>query len=50
MHVALATGALNKSTDFCNAALSAAAIEELLIIWLASGAEEWVNQICYLPL
>lgn len=26
------------------------AIEELLIIWLASQAEEWVNRICYLPL
>jgi len=26
------------------------AIEELLIIWLASEAEEWVNQIRFLPL
>jgi predicted nuclease of predicted toxin-antitoxin system len=26
------------------------AIEGLLIIWLASEAEEWVNRICYLPL
>lgn len=27
-----------------------AAIEELLIIWLASEAEEWINQIRFLPL
>jgi hypothetical protein len=26
------------------------AIEELLIIWLASEAEDWINQVCYLPL
>jgi hypothetical protein len=26
------------------------AIEQLLIIWLASEAEEWVNQIRFLPL
>lgn len=26
------------------------AIEELVIIWLASEAEEWVNRIHYLPL
>lgn len=26
------------------------AIEHLLIIWLASEAEEWVNQIRFLPL
>ena len=26
------------------------AIEELLIVWLASEAEEWVNQIRFLPL
>jgi hypothetical protein len=28
----------------------AAAIDELLLIWLASEAEEWVDRICYLPL
>lgn len=29
---------------------SAIAIEHLLIIGLASEAEEWINQICHLPL
>jgi hypothetical protein len=24
--------------------------EELLLIWEASDAEEWVNTLCYLPL
>jgi hypothetical protein len=28
----------------------AAAVEELLMIWIASEAEEWTNQICSLPL
>jgi len=27
-----------------------AAIEELLIIWSASGAEEWQNQLGFVPL
>ena len=27
-----------------------AAIEELLLIWSASEAEEWVNRVLYLPL
>lgn len=27
-----------------------AAIEELLLIWAATGAEEWTNRIGYLPL
>lgn len=27
-----------------------AAVEELLIVWAASEAEEWVNRLCYLPL
>jgi hypothetical protein len=26
------------------------AIEELVMFWLASDAEEWINQLCYLPL
>jgi len=26
------------------------AIEELLLIWSVTDAEEWVNRICYLPL
>jgi len=26
-----------------------AAIEELLLLWMASESNEWVNQICYLP-
>ena len=26
------------------------AIEELILIWSATEAEEWVNRICYLPL
>ena len=26
------------------------AIEELVLFWLASEAEEWTNQLCYLPL
>ena len=25
-------------------------VEELLLIWTASGAEEWINRIAYLPL
>jgi predicted nuclease of predicted toxin-antitoxin system len=29
---------------------SAVAIEQLLMIGLASEAEEWVNQVCFLPL
>lgn len=28
----------------------AAAVEDLLLIWFASEAEEWVNRIRYLPL
>jgi hypothetical protein len=28
----------------------AVAVDELLLIWGASEAEEWVNRICYLPL
>ena len=27
-----------------------AAVEELPLIWLASETDEWVNQVCYLPL
>jgi hypothetical protein len=27
-----------------------AAVEDLLLIWSASDAEEWTNRICYLPL
>jgi hypothetical protein len=27
-----------------------AAVEELLMIWAACEAEEWVNQFCFLPL
>jgi hypothetical protein len=26
------------------------AVEELLLIWSASDAEEWTNRVCYLPL
>jgi hypothetical protein len=26
-----------------------AAIEELLLLWMASESNEWVNQISYLP-
>jgi hypothetical protein len=26
------------------------AIDELVLIWAASEAEEWINRICYLPL
>jgi len=26
------------------------AVEELLLIWAATDAEEWVNRICYLPI
>lgn len=26
------------------------AIEELILIWSATEAEEWINRICYLPL
>lgn len=26
------------------------AIDELVMIWAASEAEEWINRICYLPL
>jgi hypothetical protein len=26
------------------------AIEELVVLWLASEADEWANQIRYLPL
>ena len=25
-------------------------IEELLLIWTASEAEEWINRICFIPL
>jgi len=25
-------------------------VEEIILIWFASEAEEWVNRICYLPL
>ncbi len=28
----------------------AAAIEDLLLIWAASGPDEWANRICSLPL
>ena len=28
----------------------AEAVENLLLIWFASEAQEWVNRICYLPL
>jgi uncharacterized protein DUF5615 len=27
-----------------------AAVEDLLLIWAASDASEWLNRICYLPL
>lgn len=27
----------------------AAAVEDLLLIWNASEAEEWINRICFLP-
>jgi hypothetical protein len=27
-----------------------AAVEELLVIWGATDAEEWIDRICYLPL
>jgi hypothetical protein len=27
-----------------------AAVEDLLLIWAATEAEEWINRICYLPL
>ena len=26
------------------------AVEDLLLIWAATEAEEWINRICYLPL
>jgi Domain of unknown function (DUF5615) len=26
------------------------AIDELVMLWVASDAKEWVNQLCYLPL
>ena len=26
------------------------AVEELILIWSATEAEEWINRICYLPL
>jgi len=26
------------------------AVEDLLLIWIASDASEWLNRICYLPL
>lgn len=26
------------------------AVEELLLIWSATDAEEWINRVCYLPL
>ena len=29
---------------------SGAAIEELVLLWVASEDKEWVNQICYLPI
>ncbi len=28
----------------------AAAVEELILIWSASDADEWINRICILPL
>jgi hypothetical protein len=28
----------------------AVVVEELLLIWVASEAEEWINRIAYLPL
>jgi hypothetical protein len=28
----------------------AAAVEDLLLIWFATEADEWVNRICFLPL
>jgi len=28
----------------------AAAVEDLLLIWFATEAEEWINRICFLPL
>jgi hypothetical protein len=27
-----------------------AAVEDLLLIWTATEADEWINRICYLPL
>jgi len=26
------------------------AVDELLLVWAATSAEEWANRICYLPL
>jgi len=28
----------------------AAAVEDLLLIWFATEADEWVNRICFLPI
>jgi hypothetical protein len=28
----------------------ASAVEELLLIWLASEPDEWIDRICHLPL
>ena len=28
----------------------AAVVDELILIWLATQAEEWVNRICFLPI
>jgi hypothetical protein len=28
----------------------AVAVEELLLVWGATEAEEWINRVCYLPL
>ena len=28
----------------------ASAVEDLLLIWFATEAEEWINRICFLPL
>lgn len=30
--------------------LISSAIDELILIWSATEAEEWINRICYLPL
>lgn len=26
------------------------AVDELLLVWAATSAEDWMNRICYLPL
>jgi hypothetical protein len=28
----------------------AAAVDDLLLIWTVTEAEEWINRICYLPI